>query len=140
MYNKSIISQDVKVKHTEVDGLPNKGHLFTPSKGRSAVFCTEEETILEADFANRPPERPPRKSQSQAEVEPIDLPPPQSQSPTQSLVTVDQPPTVQVGDRVVLNNKRGVACHGEVKWMGTESAARKFGYPVVGMVMVRNRM
>ena len=59
MYNKSTISQDVKVKNTEVDGLPNKGHLVTPNKGRSAVFCTEEETILEADFANRPPERPP---------------------------------------------------------------------------------
>ena len=51
--------QDVKVKSSEIDSLPTKSHLFTPGRAKGAVFLTEDQVLLEANFAEEPPEKPP---------------------------------------------------------------------------------
>ena len=51
--------------------------------------------------------------------------------------SVDQPLAVKKGDRVVVHNKKGVACHGIVRWIGKNTVTREFQFPVAGLVMVR---
>ena len=51
--------QDVKVKSNEIESLPSKSHLFTVTKGKSAVFLQEDQVLLEANFIEVPPERSP---------------------------------------------------------------------------------
>lgn len=58
-HSKLLSSQDVAVRSSEMEGLPSKGHLFVPSKDKSAVFFFEDEVMFETDFANKSPERPP---------------------------------------------------------------------------------
>jgi ubiquitin thioesterase CYLD len=53
------IETDVKVKSNEIESLPSKSHLFTVTKGKSAVFLLEDQVLLEAIFAEEPPEKPP---------------------------------------------------------------------------------
>ena len=47
------------MKSNEIESLPSKSHWFTPSRGKSAVFLTEDQVLLEANFAEKPPEKPP---------------------------------------------------------------------------------
>ena len=47
------------MKRSEVDSLPQKGHLVVPAKDKSAVFFSEDEVISEATFAERPRDSPP---------------------------------------------------------------------------------
>ena len=49
---------------------------------------------------------------------------------------VDQPLGVKKGDRVVAHNKKGVACHGTVHWVGRNTASRQFQFLMAGLIMV----
>ena len=51
--------------------------------------------------------------------------------------SVDLPPDVKKGDRVEVHNKKGVAYHGTVHWVGRNTVTREFQFPVAGLVMVR---
>ena len=64
-----------------------------------------------------------------------------SQQPAQSSVAVGQTLPVKRGDRVVAHNKKGVACYGTVKWVGSQAGPnRTFHFPIVGLEMVRQCM
>ena len=57
----------------------------------------------------------------------------------QALSTADQDLPVKIDDRVMVHNKKGVACRGTVKWIGNQaSVTRKFDYPIAGLEMVSN--
>ena len=48
----------MKIKNSEVQSFPKKDHYFQAAKDKSAVFLSENEVLPEADFAERPPEKP----------------------------------------------------------------------------------
>lgn len=67
-----------------MEGLPSNRHLFAPSKGKSAVFVTEDEVMFEADFGNKSPERPLHSQWQKLHHEPVyDVTIPPQQAPYQ---------------------------------------------------------
>ena len=49
-----------------------------------------------------------------------------------------RPLNFALGDKVVVYNKKGIAIHGTVRWVGGKTAARDFKYPVMGIETVSN--